>query len=209
MSSTERFIAPATELAAAKSPQRNSSSGSIGCSRERSTPMKAAASAIATAAAPSTSGLSPPCPAWMNANVSSASAAPARTTPVTSSPPVLRSELSWTARAASAIATMTIGTFTKNTARQPTASVSAPPSRGPAGSAALPIPAQIPIARARSSPLGYASLITASVPGNMSAAPAPCATRNPTSAPAAGASPHPSDPAPNTARPARTMRLWP
>ena len=102
-----------------------------------------------------------------------------------------------------------IGRLIRKTARQPSPLTSAPPRRGPEGSASAPAPAQMPTARALDPLSAYRSVMTARVPGRSSAAPTPCTALAVTSSSMFGAAPQPSDARPKTARPASTTRLWP
>ena len=69
------------------------------------------------------------------------------------------------------------GTLTKNTASQPNARVSTPPSKTPTTRPAAPAPPQMPSARLRSRPSAKVVLMTARVLGKTSAPPRPCTAR--------------------------------
>jgi hypothetical protein len=92
-------------------------------------------------------------------------------------------------------ATVASGTLTKNTASQPQAAVSTPPSSTPMISPAAPAPPQIATARLRSRPSANSVLTSDSVAGNTSAPPSPCTARAASSTSEVGASP-PSSEAP-------------
>ncbi len=174
-------------------------------STRRKAPSATTAITNATTVAPSR----PECPAWMTAHAVAARVTAPRTVPARSSWPRPRSVSRWTVRAATTPATSTIGTLRKNTHRQPRPCTSRPPSSGPAGSATLPTPAQIPIALACSPRSGNERLMIASVPGSSSAAPMPCTARATISTLTDGADPHASEAKPKTASPVSTTGLWP
>lgn len=79
------------------------------------------------------------------------------------------------------------GRLRKNTARQPTCSVSTPPSTGPAAIDTEPPTVHRAIARARRRASSYASRISASEAGIRTAAAPPWTTRAAISAPRPGA----------------------
>jgi hypothetical protein len=92
-------------------------------------------------------------------------------------------------------------------ARHETYSVSAPPTTGPTASASADTPAQVPIARPRSSG-GKAFVTIESVAGIISAAPMPWTARPATSSPSSGAAPMAALDSENTATPIRNnLRL--
>jgi len=113
-------------------------------------------------------------------------------------------------RRATAITAAQMGTLTKNTGRQlapaMSALISAPPASCPTTAPAASAIVNRPIAWSRSRPV-KCSWMPVSVCGYISAAPAPWATRMPTSRLGSGASPPASELAPKTANPARNSRL--
>jgi hypothetical protein len=96
----------------------------------------------------------------------------------------------------------------KKIAHQPTASISTPPTNGPADRARLAQAAQIPTARARSAP-GWLWVSSVSEHGISTAAPIPCATRAAISRPRLGASPQAAEARVNIAKPPTNTRLAP
>ena len=91
-------------------------------------------------------------------------------------------------------------------ARQPTVSISQPPSTGPPAAITAPIEAQMPVARPRASPVKLAPRI-ARLLGIRIAAPTPCAARAASSSARLGASAQASDASANKAVPP-TSRRW-
>jgi hypothetical protein len=81
------------------------------------------------------------------------------------------------------------GTLTRKMPRQPSKSISIPPTSGPAAMATPPNPAHRPIAPARCAGSGKACLMRPSEHGTSVAAPIPCRTRAAVSAGRLGATP--------------------
>jgi hypothetical protein len=126
--------------------------GSVAASpARRSAPVKTAAATTVTAKAPSTSVDAQP---LAGASMSAYTRAPSVTMPlicpVRSSPLGCLRAVSGAIRAVMTRLTRASGTLTRKIARQPTVSVRAPPTTGPAASAAPVIAAHEPTARARS-----------------------------------------------------------
>jgi hypothetical protein len=105
-----------------------------------------------------------------------------------------------------------IGTFTRNTGRQPSPNRLALSSRPPAICPTTTPPASTAayalMARARGAPLNV-RWIRLSTCGIIMAAPVPWTKRSATSTPVDEASPQPSEASVNTDRPARNTRRWP
>jgi hypothetical protein len=97
----------------------------------------------------------------------------------------------------------------RNTHRQPSTSVTAPPSSRPLIVPMLAIAASSDSARVRSGPDSNRLPISASAAGTAAAAPNPCTTRAPTSTPSVGASPATTAPAANTPSPQASTRRRP
>ena len=103
--------------------------------------------------------------------------------------------------AVSTIATSPTGRLTKNTARQPIESTSAPPTIGPSARLIPNIAPQTPIACARSRGSSN-TLRTIDIATGLSIAPpTACTTRAAMRKPRLGASAHSSEPSENTTRP--------
>ncbi|GAA3508566.1 hypothetical protein GCM10022416_62760 [Actinomadura keratinilytica] len=132
--------------------------------------------------------------------------------PAGSRPPPRRTPSAGSTRGPAASTAAPIGTFTRNTARQPrpnrSASTSSPPAIWPTTTPPPITAAYRPSARARAAPVKFRwiMLITCGV---SIAALAPWANRNATSRPVDGATPHASEAAVNAARPTRNMRRGP
>lgn len=134
---------------------------------------------------------------------SSASAADPVSCPGASSPAEPGPAVAVTQRMVSAPIAAAIGRLTRNTARQPKATTSPPPSTGPTISELPAAPAQIPTAWARSRGAVKVCVRIARVAGISIAAPTPCTARKMISQPVVGAAAHSPDPAAKTATPAR------
>ena len=115
---------------------------------------------------------------------------------------------SWVANSVTTTAPTATGRLRKKIARQETSSVSQPPTSGPSASAIADTPAQVPIARPRSSGGNVLEMIE-SVPGIISAAPTPWTAREATSQPSVGARPIVAEAAANTTTPMRNTRRRP
>ena len=100
------------------------------------------------------------------------------------------------------------GTFTRNTACQPTSFTSTPPSIGPSTSPTPATAAHTPSACGRSSG-GNMTAISDSAGGSTHAAAAPISARAPISATGKGAIAHRHEATPKPAMPARNTRLRP
>ncbi len=199
-----------TRLPASTPRLAKSATGTSGSSLRRSTTTSAANSTADAASSPSTSG-------WPNPNGSAAESADTRATsaevtraaPGRSSRPRAVAASARTRTGIVARTRMPTGTLTKNTACQPNAAVSTPPSSTPA---ALPMPAtapQMPSALARSDSVVNRRVTRASEAGASSAADAPCRARATSSTSPVGASPAMTEAAVKPAMPARKSRRWP
>jgi len=93
--------------------------------------------------------------------------------------------------------------------RQPNASISSPPTSGPAATEMAPAATQATVARSRSARFVNRWGTSASVAGSSAAAPAPWTARAPISQPIPGAVAHAADAAVNTAMPPSSMRRSP
>jgi hypothetical protein len=111
-------------------------------------------------------------------------------------------------RAVSATTIAASGTFTKNTARQLTCSISQPPTIGPIAAVMALKPDHMPMARPRSAPSNVA-LMMARLPGTRKAAPMPCTARATISTRVDAARPQPIDAIVNSMTPARNVRFRP
>ena len=109
---------------------------------------------------------------------------------------------------ASGTATTPSGTFTRNTARQPQASISAPPSDGPTPEATAAVAVQIATAVARRAG-GNSGSSSASDAGTTPAAPTACSTRAATSSSGEPATAHQADATVNSASAPAYMRRRP
>lgn len=118
------------------------------------------------------------------------------------------SRLSVMNRADSATTIAASGTFSTNTARQPTCSINHPPATGPMADIMALKADHVPIARPRSASSKVA-LIIARLPGTRNAAPTPCAARAAMSARVEPARPHAIDAMVNRIVPARNVRFRP
>ncbi len=118
------------------------------------------------------------------------------------------SRVSRSTRRAGMSASRPIGTFMKNTQRQPTASTSRPPSDGPRAAATAPVALQIATAVARFS-TGNSGSSSASEVGTRIAPAAAWRMRAATSNSADGARPHSSDVPRNATTPIRNIRRRP
>ncbi len=111
-------------------------------------------------------------------------------------------------RAATNPATM-IGTFTRNTEPHQKLASSNPPAMGPIAIPSPMVPAQAPIARARSAGTRKTSLMIDKDAGIVSAAPIPMTARHPINRLTEPEKPAPVDAPANTVRPMRKKRLRP
>ena len=101
-----------------------------------------------------------------------------------------------------------MGRFIRNIQRQPTASISQPPSKGAPAAPTAPAAAQIPMALPRRAPSNVAARI-ARLLGISIAAPVPCSTRPASSHGKVGANVHSSDATANSTRPDTSNRRRP
>ena len=99
------------------------------------------------------------------------------------------------------MATIPTGRLTRNTARQPTESTSAPPSTGPSAMLIPIIPPHTPIAWARSRGSSNTLRMIDIATGLSIEPPIACSTRAAISVPRLGATAHSSEPSENSARP--------
>ena len=153
---------------------RRFSIGSGVCSSQAT---NAAASTAATPKQPRMSGLVQPCAgASITPNTSVTSALIERVAPSKSNAPGLGSRLSGTSTTPASIAIAATGTLNRNTELQSKYSSSSPPTNGPRPTPIDAMPAQIPIAFARSS-RGKTFAMIESVAGMISAPPTPMTAR--------------------------------
>jgi hypothetical protein len=188
---------------------RRNSSGSIGCLPCRSASQNPAPAATPPASRPSVAGeRQPAAPPVIRPAVSSPSAAAAATCPAWSSGTRCRGVSGTCARASQALTTPT-GTLIRKMLRQPNASISTPPTRGPAATEIAPAATQATVARSRSARAVNRCGTRARVAGSSAAAPAPCTARAAMSQPMPGALAHAAEAAVNTAIPPSSMRRSP
>src|SRR5579863_887828 len=116
---------------------------------------------------------------------------------------------SGTTTQANASAAAPSGTTSRNTPRQPNASISRPPSVGPIAKARPLQLAQMPSTRLRDAGSGQTTRMMASDDGNSSAAPIPVPTRPAISMPTLGAKAQNNDPTVITAAPSANARRRP
>jgi hypothetical protein len=178
---------------------RNTSSGNIGASTRRSIATNAPA---AIAATPSSHHS-----CWIRASASAPIATTAAACPGRASFAGRGAERG--ERVSSSTPRAPTGTLRKKIARQPTLSVSSPPTTGPAAIATPPPAAHTAIARARSPGSSKTWRTNASDDGSTSAAVTPCTMRAATSDPALGATPQATDDAVNPTKPAANARVAP
>ena len=142
--------------------------------------------------------------------VSSASTSTATIWPAGSNSRVRAAAESRTWRSVSHRPPAQIGRLMKKIARQPSESISRPPSVGPAALIAPPVALHHATARTRAAAsFAQAWVMSASDVGRIIAAPTPCATRAAISAASDGASAQPSDASRNSARPYANSRRLP
>ena len=145
----------------------------------------------------------------MSASVIPASASAARIAPAQSNRPWLVGSLvSGTWRVETATTTAASGRLIRKIHRQPTESMSQPPTNGPTAPATPPRPDQAPMALGRSLAANDAWMI-ASEPGVSSAPPMPCSARAPMSTPMSGARPHSAEASANQTTPTTKTRRRP
>ena len=137
------------------------------------------------------------------------SAAVTSSPPGTSAPARRTGRSAVTVRTASAAASSPIGTLTRKIQRQPTVSVSSPPSSVPSAAPAAPTNAYTPIARARSVGSGNSAAIMPSTTADAIAAATPCPNRASTSIVASTDPPHSSEASTNNSSPVTSLRRRP
>src|SRR3954452_15501030 len=195
-------------LASANAGTRSSPSSTTGAGwraeRRRNTApsTRATENASATRASQSHAG---PC---ASPSVSRPTAAMSSATPGRSGRRVARgSRISGTTRSAKTAASTPSGTLTRKIQRQ-LASTSRPPSGGASEAPTAPMAAHAPITGARRSG-GNSGSTSPSEFGVSAAAPIPCSTRAPTSAPTEGATAHRAEPSVKSASPPTNIRRPP
>ena len=201
--------AAAVTAAGMKPGRRIAHGGRIGCGARRSTTTKPASATAPPPKDASATGSAMPRdstsvkPSTVNASPIVTATAPPRSSDVRGP------RLSSSTRAISATATRQSGTLTRKTARQPSASVSTPPSTQPEAPPPAAAAVHHATARRRSAGSANATVSRASAAGAASAAPTPCTPRLATSTAGEFASPQERDAAPNSARPSANRRRRP
>ena len=203
-------IANATNPVAAKLRRRNSRRSAMGVAAMRSSYITNPAKVTAAVTNKVTiTGLDQPS-AWprISANIRAVSAPVISAVPTQSAQPPAGSRDSRSRAIAATNAATPIGRFRKKMDRQPSVSVSTPPTSGPIAVAPPRVAPKTPSARASAAPENSARSSGVAV-ANSTAPPTPWSPRNNCSASAVGATAHVSDPTVKITRPTRNSQRRP